>query len=754
MKELDPATQPSGPGFHDILFIVYKHKWKVILCFIAGLAAAAVCYFTDTPLYESDAKLLVRYVVDRSAVDPVEGANASATKLSEAAIYSEIEILTSWDLYEQVAESVGIDRLMSKSKGPVTKAAAARVIASGVTVSARGAGVIVVSYKNSDPELAVLVLDALLKSYFTKHLDIHRSKATFDLVSQQNELLRSELAKTEDDLKKKKAEAGIISVTDTAAAINSEVSTTEQEMNAARTELARQTALVLELQKAYGTSQPEPPNPGKASKDGEAPKSHAADKTSAPTGETEKRRVNSEVVEAYEACLDEIAALKKKGIELRSRYNHDSIPVKSNAADLSVLELQRHDLERRYPELLEKAGPAVLAQDHRLDLSMEKAKLASLQAGMQILETRLHNVQERAKEFARIAPEIEDLERNKQLQQSSYTNSRSKLESASVDEALDPSKIPNISTVQKPSPAMRVISTRQKMILGLCGGGLALGLALAMFSEFVLDQTIKRPLELETLGIPLLLSIPNILATSAARCLGLNGGGNSAAKNGDDPQDGQLSIAPWEDKHFIRYYSEVVRDRLNLFFELNNLTHRPKMIAVTGFSRGCGVSTLAAGVAAALSETGDGKVLLVDMNVGQTEIHPFFQGKPACNLTAALGPDKQIASAAENLYLAKGVESENATAPVRFKRFHDLIPHFKGSDFDYIIFDMPPVGQTSPTSGMARFMDKVLFVVESEKSNKKLVQRAFTHLVDGRKNVSIVLNKVRSHAPRWLEGEL
>jgi Mrp family chromosome partitioning ATPase len=104
--------------------------------------------------------------------------------------------------------------------------------------------------------------------------------------------------------------------------------------------------------------------------------------------------------------------------------------------------------------------------------------------------------------------------------------------------------------------------------------------------------------------------------------------------------------------------------------------------------------------------------------------------------------------------LAKGVEAEHETAPVRFKRFHDLVPHFKSSDFDYIIFDMPPIGQTSPTAGMARFMDKVLFVIESEKCHRDQVKRAYADLVTGRENVGVVFNKVRSHAPRWIEGDL
>ena len=89
-------------------------------------------------------------------------------------------------------------------------------------------------------------------------------------------------------------------------------------------------------------------------------------------------------------------------------------------------------------------------------------------------------------------------------------------------------------------------------------------------------------------------------------------------------------------RSFHRPYCEAIRDRLGLYFELNHLTHKPKLVGVTGFSEAAGTSTLAAGLAASLSETNDGKVLLVDINLGPEDVHPFFKGKPAYSLTLLL----------------------------------------------------------------------------------------------------------------------
>jgi Mrp family chromosome partitioning ATPase len=212
-------------------------------------------------------------------------------------------------------------------------------------------------------------------------------------------------------------------------------------------------------------------------------------------------------------------------------------------------------------------------------------------------------------------------------------------------------------------------------------------------------------------------------------------------------------LAPWEAGHFIRPYCDAIRDRLGLYFELNHLTHKPKLVGIAGFSEEAGASTLAAGLAASLSETNDGKVLLVDINLGPENVHPFFKGKPAYSLSAALKPKGTIASAADNLYLAT-VGSPNAgPAQLGLKKFFDMMPNLKASDFDYIIFDMPSLSQTSPTWGMAAFMDKLLLVVEAEKDNRELIKRGYGKLVAERDNVAVVVNKARSYVPKWLHGD-
>ena len=216
----------------------------------------------------------------------------------------------------------------------------------------------------------------------------------------------------------------------------------------------------------------------------------------------------------------------------------------------------------------------------------------------------------------------------------------------------------------------------------------------------------------------------------------------------------EAPAAPWEIGHFIRPFSEAVRDRLGLYFEINGIIHKPRLIGVTSFSHGAGTSTLAAGLAAALSETGEGKVLMVDMtaNGSEGEVHPFFAGQPAVALDDALKSAGQIQSTAENLYLATAEPNSAGSGSLGLNKFRRIMRDLKASDFDYMVFDMPALGQTSSSAAMAGLMDQVLVIVESETSSPEEVKRGFRDLADSRAKVSMVFNKARSYGPKALTG--
>ena len=464
------AHHHSGIHLSDILFALFKRKWTIILCALVGIIAAAAFYFFYPPVYESQAKLLVRYVLERSAVDPIEGARPSGTSSSDTdkVIGAEIAILTSWDLAVQVAQAIGPRRLLPPStdllarvarriglKQPsaaATETAAAGVVSSGLSaVSTKGRNIILVSYKNGDPQIAPLVLQELLSRYFIKHLEVHRSAGAFDFVTQQTDQVRARLNQTEDALKALRDKTGITSLKDGTDALSSETAKAKEQLNAAETDLLEQQALATQLGKE-----------------------------------------------------------KPKQWRSKSGKTLDSV----------------------------------------------KAQVAGTQAKIEALKVRLRDIQQRTKQLSDLGPQIEELERRREMDATNYKYFAASLEKARVDEALDPSKMPNISAVQRPSPPMLETKMRNKIALGLAGGGIALGIALALLRGLALNRTVGRPLQLETqLHIPLMLSIPYSNGRNGYLVLPPNG--SPANPGALATKRHHSKLAPWDAGHFMRPYCDA-----------------------------------------------------------------------------------------------------------------------------------------------------------------------------------------------------
>ena len=202
-------------------------------------------------------------------------------------------------------------------------------------------------------------------------------------------------------------------------------------------------------------------------------------------------------------------------------------------------------------------------------------------------------------------------------------------------------------------------------------------------------------------------------------------------------------------QHPLHRFYEGLRDRLIVYFETRNLTHKPKLVAVTSCGKGAGVSSIAAGLAASLSETGDGNVLLVNISGEQGAAQQFYKGKPGCSLDEALATDKkQGALVKANLYTTTE-QTDGDMLPANLpQKISTLMPKLKASEYDYIIFDMPPVSQTSVTARLSGLMDMVLLVIESEKTNQDVVKRVNQLLAESKAKVSTVLNKTRNYIPR------
>ncbi len=730
-----PAPAPAlSIGLGDIYYVIFRHKWKIILLTLAGLVAAGVVYKLKRPTYQSDAKIFIRYVLSEKQPISALGPDANAKspdQRGETILNSELEILTSADLCKQVAEAFGPAKIMEAYGGGNDAGAAAGIIRRNLTAAIPyRSSVIHVVYTHPSASVAQPVLQELIDQYMKNHRRVHQSAGIIgDFLTQETDQRRARLAQTEDELRKLANKAGV-------------VSTVEEEKRGYATQITLLRQQLFEAQSAL--------------EERNAALQVLTNRTPVePTAETEQPPQEKpampppETIEEIRSLASQLEHLQKAEAQFLVQYTAESPRVREVREKITELTAAKKKIEAEYPALTAVSASANVAPGGpAVDYAEANASIAALQAKIKVLNTQLERVVADANRMSEMEVAISELRRRKEMEEANYRHFAESLDRSRVDEALGNGRVSNIIPIQAPTLSAVDSSKTTKTIAFVAASGLLLSLAWAFAIEFYLDRSVKRARDLErAVDIPLFISMPRVKALLQAKKAGKQDSAKTLPAPADDgsvaptlvPADGGAS-------EVLRVYHETLRDRMIGYFENKGLTHKPKLIAVTSVGRAAGVTTTAAGLSQSLSDSGEGNVLLIDMTAGQGSAQRFQRGKAVSDLDD-LFDARDEAHVEENLYVVTTDSNSDRLSRNLPQRFSKLVPKLKASDFDYIIFDMPPVSQISITPRLAGFMDMVLLVVEAEKTDRDLVQRATALLAESKAHVGAVLNKTRTYGP-------
>ena len=314
------------------------------------------------------------------------------------------------------------------------------------------------------------ILQELVNGYLKKHLEVHRSIGAFDFVTKETEELQKQLKQTESELKELKDKSGIISLTESTASLAAELGKSETELDTAQGELAVQQARVKELETSLVAA------------DSNQPKTTA-------------QPASGDVVQKYQSLVNRVASLQQAVTDLLSKYTPENRLVKVKQAQIADLEKQRAELQKKYPALIDTVVAGTSSAGRATRPFDGEISSGGMQSRVETLTARVSALKARAAMISEAGPRIEELERKKEVEETNYKHSEASLEKARIDETLDPSRMPNISIVQAPSPATKATRDVKKFVIGLAAGGLGLGIAIALLIELVLrpnGQTIAR----------------------------------------------------------------------------------------------------------------------------------------------------------------------------------------------------------------------------------------------------------------------
>lgn len=195
----------------DLLEVVRK-RWGVIAgVFAASMAATAGVTFLQTPLYEAESVLLVKFgreFIYRAQV----GDESIINRDQQALINAELQILRSNDLISSVVAKVGPDKLyadlgVEPATSPLAVQAAARRFAADYRAEALpNANVLRVTFRHAEPATTVEALDLLVEGFKEKHLEAFGDAQGLTFLTEKVEEFRTRLSEAEDAIKRFQSE--------------------------------------------------------------------------------------------------------------------------------------------------------------------------------------------------------------------------------------------------------------------------------------------------------------------------------------------------------------------------------------------------------------------------------------------------------------------------------------------------------------------------------------------------------------------
>jgi len=724
------AQQPASLGLDDILYLFFRHKWKIMFFSCIGVGVAAYFYLSEKTAYRSQAKLLIRYITEKkNPFEPGARDMQSVRPLNprEAAIISaEAEILRSSDSMVRAVNAVGPARVLEAYGGGTNVLEAAQLVMNNFEVDlAKNSSVMLLTLTHRDPEVAQRMLSEIIREYRQKHLEIHNSGATYDQIQAQTEEIRARLLQTEADLREQKKRANISSLEQSKADFAGQMTELRKSIFATEAELAEIRANI-----------------------------HS--RTGASSDQTSTNRTYEvpapAVIAKFNQLTRKLASLREHEAALRDVFTDTSTRVQTVVRQIAETEEQINGLPID-PEFIQAqmANRPAGQGGQTFDWQGARARLVAVEARYEILTNRLAQVREEAARLDTIETGIVQLERKKKMEEEEYAYYMKNLEEVRLEQTLDATRRNNISVVQGATSLPPERKKLMKKMGAASGAGIAFGFLLAFLIDYVFRPTVKRAKELEnSVRVPVMASIPDF----GRRKLRLkqpkkNG---ALAKTNGHALEFKGEIPPWDDKDPLLPYYEALRDRVVMSY--NGDTHKPKIVGLTSCDAGAGVSRLSTGLAAALSRDAQRNVLLVGLQRNKVAVSAFAKGLPADGISPAAPdalPEKELV--AQNLHSLATTGRNLAGASV-VQSFSELLPQLQICDYDYIIFDLPPLTQTSGSLRLASQMERTLLVVHAEHTSKNKVKRAKNLLKSSHANVFAVLNKSHGYGPKSLRDDI
>ncbi len=472
------AANPYDLSTREVLSILFKEKRKLLGVFIGLFVLVVGWSYTLAPYYEATTRLLVKtgreFQVRADTNQQVAGV-PSITKIE--VVNSEIQILTSRDLVEDVINKIGAGRLypgLSGTPEQVLDNAIRAFQGDFKAAPVEQSDVIAASFRNADLGTAVLALRTIVELYQQKHGAMF-SDPRYKFLEQQSRQYEDQLngvVRKVSDIRSSRSlfdvEAQRAKLIDDRASVNSIL----QQLKSQSIDVHQRIDFL------GGRLKSTPPL-------------ITAGESAADVVEQAKARY-----------LD----LQVKSQQLRERYVGEVKPLQDAQAEMAGLKqfIERSDPMQRktwsqrntaYDDMvvaLNRASADAAPLDQQIALRTQEAAA---------IETRLRNLEEAAQALG-------DLERERRVLEELSRTYRTRYEEARMTEDLDRDKTVSVSVIQKPDASSRPAGPRHlpyilgAVLIGLIGSSGMLVYLLVFRETLITVESVER-----AIGLPVLASL-------------------------------------------------------------------------------------------------------------------------------------------------------------------------------------------------------------------------------------------------------
>jgi succinoglycan biosynthesis transport protein ExoP len=695
-------TSEPEETHHDYLFVIHERKWIVVLAFVAVLAATAYFTVTSPDVYEAGATLMVDPGARNSGVLQF-GYQPTGSNL----IQNYCQVINSRTVAEKAAERLaGDSRYRPRQAGsPLVDNLMRQISATPI----RSTDMIRVTARASTAEEAAIIANTAVDVFIEQQIALVRGEFTEQrqFLEEQIPEILDRLRDAEERLKEFKESHKFVALSEEAKSVTEKLAEFDKMYSEVQTDINTSTSRLNYLNKQLAEQQKNLPE-------------DMAKVSSPYILELRKQIVNLE--SAYSMYLVQgLPEDNPKMLDLKAGIDE---------AKANLVEETRQIGTQGIPSL----DPLSSARELFDTIVGLEAEVVALEAKRDALSAVRRTYGQKMEALPETELDLARLERERELDANTYQMLVQKHEEVKIAEAGKMSNISVVDTAQLPTAPIEPRKARNLLFGAVVGLVLGLGGAFAM--DYA-DTSIKTPMDVDRTGnLTILGSIPRVKAKSRKH-------------------DRASGIAA----HMITHHparsplAESYRTiRTNLQFMSPD---RPiRTLLVSSPIPGEGKSTIAANLAITMAQMGL-KTLLVDSDFRKPVLRKVFGVLREEGLTDLLTGKVGLAEAVsptevENLtLLPAGGIPPNPTELLGSKRMESLIEQVK-NDYDYTIFDSPPVLAVTDAAILGSKLDGALLIASAGKTGKAALKRTREILERVRTNVlGVIMHMVKPVSGRY-----